>query len=185
MAVREKTLTRTVCSVKHLPTGSTHPVIAHKKFWSAAVLLPLLRSQPIRKFTQPSKTARRAFRAPEVRHKLNRSQGRQRLSRQNHPTSPFSPPSNTSHTTPKSDSTDPPNASPPEIHPAPADKPPTPSPLHTASTPDKAPDSAPADQPYPHPPAAPRSASSLSSNARRANYSEIPPAAPTAPHKTI
>src|SRR6267142_4145719 len=69
MAVREKTLTRTVCSVKHLPTGSTQPVSAHKKFWSAAVLLPLFRSQPIRKFTQPSTTARRAFRAPEVRHK--------------------------------------------------------------------------------------------------------------------
>src|SRR5713101_6541366 len=78
--------------------------------------------------------------------------------------------SNTSHTTPKSYSTDPPNASPPETHAAPADKPPTPSPLHIASTPDKAPGSAPVDQPYPHPPAAPASASSLSSNVQMASY---------------
>src|ERR1700686_4790812 len=70
-------------------------------------------------------------------------------------TSPVSPPSDTCHTTPKSDSAGPPNASPHEIHEAPADKPPTPSPLHTASARDKAPGSAPADQPYPHPPAAP------------------------------
>src|SRR6267142_1016374 len=55
MAVREKTLTRTVCSVKHLPTGSTHPVIAHKKFWSAAVLLPLLRSVPRHRIQQPAR----------------------------------------------------------------------------------------------------------------------------------
>src|SRR5437868_1555242 len=160
MAVREKTLTRTIGSVKHLPTGSTCPISPHKKFWSAAVLLPLLRSVPRHRIQQPTRE------------------------QPSHGSQPQFTSSNTSHTTSKSYSTDPPNASPPETHAAPADKPPTPSPLHTASTPDKAPGSAPADQPYPHPPAAPMSASSLSSNAQMANYPEIPPVAPTARHKT-
>src|ERR1700724_1495534 len=49
--------------------------------------------------------------------------------------------SNTCHTNPISDSTGPPNASPPETHAAPADKPPAPPPPHTASIRDKAPGS--------------------------------------------
>src|ERR1700745_1384369 len=93
--------------------------------------------------------------------------------------------SNTCHTTPKSDSTDPPNASPPGSHAVLADKPPTLSPRHTASIPDTAPGSAPKDQPYPPPPAAPASESSHSSNAQTASYLEIPPASPTARRKTI
>src|SRR6266404_9569360 len=97
----------------------------------------------------------------------------------------FRPSSNICHTTPISDSTDPANASPHETHAAPADTPQIPPPLHIASTRDTAPGSAPADQPCPHLPAAPALASSLSSNARTASYSEIPPAAPTERRKTI
>src|SRR5229473_2906019 len=95
------------------------------------------------------------------------------------------PSSSTCHTTPKSDSTGPPNASPHETHAALADKPQTPPPLHIASNRDTVPGSAPADQPYPHRPAAPALASSHSSNARTASYSEIPLAAPTERRKTI
>src|ERR1700731_1665923 len=46
MAVREKTLTRTLFAVKHSATGSIPSAGAHKKFWSAAVLPPLSRIQP-------------------------------------------------------------------------------------------------------------------------------------------
>src|SRR5712672_1981572 len=165
MAVREKTLTRTVCSVKHLPTGSIPP---HK---------PPQRPCGVRRSC-------RRFRGEYCPTEFNNQRPSSPRARGSRVTLHKLTSSNTSHTTPKSYSTDPPNASPPEIHAALADKQPTPSPLHTASTPDKAPGSAPADQPYPHPPAAPMSASSLSSNAQMANYSEIPPVAPTARHKT-
>src|SRR5712672_2805775 len=166
MAVREKTLTRTVCSVKHLPTGSTHPVSPHNDHVECGSLAAAFEES-----TQPPNSTTRHPSSPPARHGSRLTLHKLTSS-------------NTSHTTPKFYSTDPPNASPPETHAAPADKPPTPSPLHTASTPDKAPGSAPADQPYPHPPAAPMSASLLSSNAQMASYSEIPPVAPKARHKT-
>src|SRR6266851_5555320 len=102
----------------------------------------------------------------------------------------FSPPlsrpsSNTCRTTPKSGSTGPPNASPRETPAPPADTPQIPPPLHIASIRDTAPGSALADQLYPHRLAARALASSLSSNARTASCSGIPPAAPTARRKTI
>src|SRR6266852_4626615 len=166
MAVREKTLTRSVPPVKHLPTGSTLLGQRHKKFRSAAVLPPLLSSLPRHRIQQPRTVA-----SPATGHE-SRVTG--------HVTS-----SNTCHTTPKSYSTDPPNASPHAAHAAPADKSQTPPPPRTASARDTAPGSAPADQSCPHRLAAPASASSHSSNTRMASYSRTPPASPTARRRTI
>src|ERR1700730_709983 len=173
MAVREKTLTRSPAAVKHLATGSTRLASAHNVSRMPHLLLDcgglaaaFKPSTPPQ--VQPPTQGRTASHESQV------------TSHESRVTS-----SNTCHTRPKSDSIDPPNASPHETRAAPADKPPTPSPLHTSSAPDIAPGSAPADQPYPHRPAAPASASSHSSNAQTASCSRIPPAAPTAHRKTI
>src|SRR6266852_5862322 len=93
--------------------------------------------------------------------------------------------SGTCHTTPKCDSSDPPNASPREIRAALLDTPRIPPPLHTASALDSAPGFALTDQSYPHPLAAPASASSRSSKTQTASCSKILPASPTAHRKTI
>src|ERR1700674_5818485 len=149
MAVREKTLTRSFLPVKHSATGSTQPARPTRSFWTATALFTLSLEGP------PLLSSR-------ARHRIQpeaRNSSPQRVSA-----------SNTCHTKPISDSTDPPNASPHETDAAPADTPQIPPPLHTASAPDTAPGSAPADQWDPHRPAAPAWASSHSSSARTASY---------------
>src|SRR5438270_7442121 len=160
MSVREKPLTRTFCSVKHLATSGTHRASTHKV---AGQCTTGRRTLYRRVFINDPLAQRSAVVASEasLARKAGEMLQRRRcgtsatiagpltLSRQKHPTSPASPPLNTSHTTPESDSTGPPDASPRGTHEAPADKPPTPSPLRTASALDKVLGSAPADQSCP------------------------------------